>query len=213
MIARTDAVRDMCAEMGGITVAFEKVEARFLQHTQPNGKCRDLGQLTGKLAEIHTLERAEELVRRHPETMAVYWLGERTREQEREYAPANDGTPNIVVYNNARNPIGEIDMVMLVNDIPVIVETHIAKFNNSKRNGVEQVLKESLIEKKKEHVAKLLGGQPEIIYVIPENYLVNVQVPTFRIARYVHAGNHIVPFPMDRRTWRTLAESVVFQLV
>src|SRR3989344_1960145 len=116
MIARTDAVRDMCAEMGGITVAFEKVEARFLQHTQPNGKCRDLGQLTGKLAEIHTLERAEELVRRHPETMAVYWLGERTREQEREYAPANDGTPNIVVYNNARNPIGEIDMVMLVKE-------------------------------------------------------------------------------------------------
>ncbi|MDP1694174.1 MAG: hypothetical protein Q8L34_01410 [Candidatus Woesearchaeota archaeon] len=206
-------VENMCMEMSEIVIPFERVAARFFEHAQQNGRCRDLGQLTGKLAEIHTLERAEELVRRHPKRMEVYWLPERTRERDKEYVPANNGTPNITVYNGVKIPIGEIDMVMFVDNVPVVVETHIAKFNDIRRSGVEQVLRRQMIDKKKEYVAQLLGGQPEVVYVIPENYLTNIQVPTLRIARYVQAGNHIVPFPMDRRTWRTWAESVVFQLV
>ncbi|MEK6809068.1 MAG: hypothetical protein AABY40_00170 [Nanoarchaeota archaeon] len=130
------AVRDMCTEMTGLTVAFERVEARFFEHVSRNGSCRDLGHLTGKLAEIHTLQRAEEMERRHLKDITIYRLTDPAKREDQWYLPACDGTPNITIQNDRTITIGEIDLVMMVEGMPVIVETHVGSYRTYRRNSV-----------------------------------------------------------------------------
>lgn len=216
MIARTTTLTEICTEMSGIKVSFKKVKARFLQyHPRTNGYYRNLGSLTGKLAELHTLERAEELERRYPGQVEIYRIKEEVDPGIRKYTQSQDGTPNIFIVNTiSERRKGEIDMVLIINGTPVIVETHIASYRRTGDNNVAEKLKPETIERKRKYIHHLLDKRPEIVHVLSEEQVRrNAQNGSTMLAQYLAAGNYVVTFPWNRHEWRVLAESFTFNLV
>lgn len=215
MIVRTNILANMCREMSRIAIPFEDVERRFLEDClHMNGYQRNLGQLTGKLAELHTVARAEQLEKRYPGQIEIYRLREGLTQGIREYLPSQDGTPSVIVRDTHGIVMGEIDMVMMIGAMPVVVETHIAKYATCRRTSVAKILRPEIIERKKQQVAGLFGRKPEMVHVLlREQVEKNAYVPESRLAQYLDAGNYIVTFPWGRHQWRALAERFTFSLV
>ena len=103
--------------------------------------------------------------------------------------------------------------MLLVDRHPVIVETHLSRYRGCKPYCLAYQLRIDTIARKKKHVARLLGGSPGMVYVVPKEYVSKKETPESIMAEFLQQGNHIVPFPMNRQQWRAEAEHVLFNRV
>src|SRR3989344_8176319 len=210
-VTQTDRdLEELCRELELIEVHLEKVEHRFFKHFQPD-KRADYGFLTGKLGEIHTLERAEELTRRNPSRIRIYQLQTIEKRERYSYHPSINGMPNITVKKKGRRgPVNEVDLVVEVSGRPVIIETHLSRYSNSGDGSLRTHLGHTRVEWKKWHIKRLSGAQPMIVYVILPEYTGIAECDTSSIAIYIQEeGNHLVYSSFMRAAWCAHVEEII----
>lgn len=99
---------------------------------------------------------------------------------------------------------------MMVENSPVIVETDLSQYNNSGRpNDVAERLRPKNIEKKKIPIQQLFGKTPEVIYVLPSDYLRKIRIPESNLHKFVQNGGYVIPFYTTREQWRRDVEGMV----
>ncbi|GEM_PF-5995927 len=203
----------LCREMEGIDISLDQVRARFLQHYKI-APTEDMGLSVGRMGEMHTLARVEELMRKHQGILKVYRFEGIKSRGGYSFHASPYGAPNITVrVQKRKRPIAELDLVLLVEGHPVIVETHLSRYRGCKPHCLAYQLRVDTIARKKKHVVRLLGCSPEMVYVIPKEYVGKKETPESIMAEFLQRGNHIVPFPMNRQQWRAEAEQVLFTSV
>ncbi len=195
-----------CRELADVQVSLKTIRECFFANFKGN---IDLGFLTGILGELHTLERMEILQRKHPREVRIYRLKCSKERQGQVYIPYNGYLPNILVRTKKGLVVGEVDMVAFIDNIPVILETHLARYKSGSKARLTRMLRQENVEKKKEHLSKLLCQRPEMIYIITQEDINKKENHDSRVGEYIAQGNYVVPFPMNRHQWRATAERLI----
>jgi len=207
---KTPALDFLCEELSAIQPTPEELQEVFLaeHHAMPTTS----NLAAWLLSERHTQLRIERLCKQYNQFVSVFYLKQTTTAGE--YVFFQHPPRANILFRKRKNgkSAGEVDLVMMVEGCPVIVETDLSQYNNSGRlNDIAEMLRPEKIEKKKRPMQQLFGKPPEIIYVIPSDYLGKIRIPESNLHKFVQNGGHIVPFYTTREQWRRDAESMVAQ--
>lgn len=207
MITEKTTIEEVCRSLEKSMPDIEEVRERLFRH-YPRERCFDQGGLTGKLGEMHTWMRIERVQRGSQGRISIYHLDYIKNVKGNSYYPSKEGTPNIGVRKRkSRKTIGELDLIMLVDGLPVIVETHLATYKGGRNQSVTHFLREENAERKREMCRILFGTDPELIYVIPKEYAAKRRIQGSNVAQFIERGGGIVSFPFTREEWIIYAAS------
>lgn len=199
---------ELCERITSTEVSEEELIARVLSEDIQLPK--DIYNRIGFLSELHTRLRVEK-VEQAIQNITIFYLKKRITKGDYIFSRKEKSPTQIKVLKKGRwNKVGEVDLVILLDRTPVIVETHMRKYDNTNQ-GVRRMLSPQNIEKKKLPSSLLFKNKiPEIIYVVPYNQVRrNQNDPDTVLYGFINErGGKIIPFPMTRQEMRKFAASI-----
>ena len=200
----------LCEELPTIPHERDKAIETFSAMNGWQRYGRDRGNLSGRLAEIDTLNRLEELRRRHLSDVRFFTLKRRTERGGYSFEQKEGGNIEFEKLGIDRakreklTDFGEVDVVVRIYGTPVIFETHLAPYkirSSKKRHSVGRMLQPKALASKRKPIELLCGARPKIVYVVPSNHVQKIENPETMISKFVSGGGIILDFGETRAEW------------
>jgi hypothetical protein len=213
-------VEEYCRELAAISINYARLEWT-LDKKFKDGRKIEKGNLFGLMGELHTLLAIETLQCRHHEDISIYNLAKRKESGGYMFTPTKR-RPNInfekVVPPKRRagkkveGDMGELDMIVMMQGTPVIIETHLGNYDKNKggkKCSLQHKLREAQVNMKVKPTRALCNTpNVRLVYVVRREFTKNKDIPESNMYKFISNGGIIVPFARKNEEWLTFIDDL-----